>query len=73
MRFRVFDQAPRGKLSRVKASPSATSRRQFVQATATATALHLLGVGHERLTFYHNGVQRRLTGGHGQVLREILA
>ena len=26
-----------------------------------ATVLHLLGIDHERLTFYHNGIQRRLT------------
>ena len=38
-----------------------------------ATALHLLGVDHERLTFYHNGVQRRLTDVHGHVIKEILA
>ena len=38
-----------------------------------ATALHLLGVDHERLSFYHNGVQRRLTDVHGHVIREILA
>ena len=37
-----------------------------------ATALHQLGVDHERLTFYHNGVQRRLTDVHGHVIREIL-
>lgn len=38
-----------------------------------ATILHLLGVDHTRLTFYHNGIQRRLTNVHGNVLREILA
>jgi len=38
-----------------------------------ATALHQLGVDHERLTFYHNGVQRRLTDVHGHVIKEILA
>jgi hypothetical protein len=38
-----------------------------------ATVLHLLGIGHERLTFYHNGIRRRLTGVEGQVIREILA
>ncbi|MBM3829758.1 MAG: DUF1501 domain-containing protein [Verrucomicrobia bacterium] len=38
-----------------------------------ATALHQLGVDHERLTFYHNGVQRRLTDVHGHVIQEILA
>jgi hypothetical protein len=38
-----------------------------------ATILHLLGLDHERLTYYHNGIERRLTDVHGQVLREILA
>jgi hypothetical protein len=37
-----------------------------------ATILHLLGIDHERLTFYHNGIQRRLTDVHGNVVREIL-
>lgn len=37
-----------------------------------ATVLHLLGLDHERLTFYHNGIQRRLTNVHGEVLHEIL-
>jgi hypothetical protein len=38
-----------------------------------ATLLHLLGLDHERLTYYHNGVERRLTDVHGEVLTEILA
>ena len=38
-----------------------------------ATILHLLGLDHEALTFYHNGIQRRLTDVHGQVIQEILA
>ena len=38
-----------------------------------ATALHLLGLDHERLTYYHNGSRRRLTDVHGRVVREILA
>jgi hypothetical protein len=38
-----------------------------------ATVLHLLGIDHERLTFYHNGIRRRLTNVHGEVLRGILA
>jgi hypothetical protein len=38
-----------------------------------ATILHLLGIDHERLTFYHNGINRRLTDVHGQVLRELLS
>src|SRR5438270_791167 len=33
-----------------------------------ATVLHLLGLDHERLSFYHNGIERRLTDVHGQVL-----
>jgi hypothetical protein len=38
-----------------------------------ATILHLLGLDHERLTFAHNGTERRLTDVHGHVLSEILA
>ncbi len=37
-----------------------------------ATVLHLLGIDHERLTFYHNGIQRRLTNVHGRVVKEVL-
>ncbi len=38
-----------------------------------ATILHLLGLDHEKLTFYHNGIDRRLTDVHGHVIRDILA
>jgi hypothetical protein len=38
-----------------------------------ATILHLMGIDHERLTFRHNGLDRRLTDVHGHVIREILA
>jgi uncharacterized protein (DUF1501 family) len=38
-----------------------------------ATVLHLLGLDHKRLTYYHNGLQRRLTDVHGEVLHAILA
>jgi hypothetical protein len=38
-----------------------------------ATILHLLGLDHEKLTFYHNGINRRLTDVHGKVVHEILA
>ena len=38
-----------------------------------ATILHLLGLDHERLSFYHNGIERRLTDVHGHVLRGLLA
>ena len=37
-----------------------------------ATILHLLGLDHERLTFEHNGFQRRLTNVEGHVIREML-
>jgi hypothetical protein len=38
-----------------------------------ATILHLLGLDHERLTFYHNGLERRLTNVHGHVIKDVLA
>ncbi|MCC7337565.1 MAG: DUF1501 domain-containing protein [Pirellulaceae bacterium] len=38
-----------------------------------ATILHLLGLDHERLTFEHNGIQRRLTNVEGHVIQEVLA
>lgn len=38
-----------------------------------ATILHLLGLDHERLTYEHNGVQRRLTNVEGHVIRQLLA
>jgi len=37
-----------------------------------ATILHLLGLNHQRLSYYHNGIERRLTDVHGHVIREIL-
>ncbi|MBL9205999.1 MAG: DUF1501 domain-containing protein [Opitutaceae bacterium] len=52
--------------------------RRSVQDVTTvydfyATVLHLLGLDHERLTYYHNGAARRLTDVHGHVVRSILA
>lgn len=38
-----------------------------------ATVLHLLGLDHTKLTFRHNGIDRRLTDVHGEVLEPILA
>ena len=38
-----------------------------------ATVLHLLGIDHERLTYRHDGANRRLTDVHGQVVRGLLA
>src|SRR5690349_20335227 len=38
-----------------------------------ATVLHLLGLDHERLTYYVNGNQGRWTDVHGHVIRKLLA
>lgn len=39
-----------------------------------ATALHLLGLNHETLSWYHNGLEQRLTGFEGKgVIHELLA
>lgn len=37
-----------------------------------ATILHLFGVDHERLTYYHNGIERRLTNVHGEVVSGVV-
>jgi hypothetical protein len=38
-----------------------------------ATVLHLLGIDFTKLSFRHNGIDRRLTDVHGHVIPEILA
>lgn len=38
-----------------------------------ATILHQLGIDHTKLTFRHDGVDRRLTDVHGHVITDILA
>ncbi|MGK0200176.1 MAG: hypothetical protein ACI91J_003466 [Yoonia sp.] len=38
-----------------------------------ATILHLLGLDHKRLTYYHNGFERRLTDVHGHVIHDVLS
>jgi hypothetical protein len=52
-------------------------RRAAVNPTTVwdfyATVLHLAGLEHTRLTWYHNGLDRRLTDVHGTVIGEILA
>jgi hypothetical protein len=52
-------------------------RRSVVDVTTAydfyATILHLLGLDHEKLTYYHNGANRRLTDVHGHVIKSILA
>jgi uncharacterized protein (DUF1501 family) len=38
-----------------------------------ATVLHVLGFEHKKLTFYYNGLDRRLTDVHGNVIRNVLS
>jgi uncharacterized protein (DUF1501 family) len=38
-----------------------------------ATLLHLLGIDHERLTYFHQGRRFRLTDVHGTVVKALLA
>jgi hypothetical protein len=38
-----------------------------------ATVLKLLGLDHKKLTYYHNGIQRRLTDVHGEVIEPLIA
>lgn len=38
-----------------------------------ATVLDILGFDHTKLTWYHNGLDRRLTDVHGHVIRDVLA
>jgi hypothetical protein len=38
-----------------------------------ATMLHLLGLDHQRLSYFHNGTEQRLTFVHGRVISEVLA
>ena len=37
-----------------------------------ATILHLMGIDHEKLTFRHNGIDRRITDVHGEVIEGML-
>lgn len=37
-----------------------------------ATVLHLLGFDFNRLTYYHNGIDRKLSDVHGRILRDVL-
>jgi hypothetical protein len=50
-----------------KAAVNPTSVYDF-----NATILHLMGLDHERLTYYHNGLERRLTNVHGHVVKDVL-
>jgi hypothetical protein len=50
-----------------KAQTDATTIFDF-----NATILHLMGLDHERLSYYHNGLERRLTNVHGHVVKDVL-
>jgi arylsulfatase A-like enzyme len=38
-----------------------------------ATILHLMGIDHERLTYFHQGREFRLTDVHGRVVSDLIA
>ena len=52
-------------------------RRAAVDTTTVwdfyATVLHVLGFDHKKLTWYHNGLDRRITDVHGHLIEPILA
>jgi hypothetical protein len=48
-------------------------REHFTQVyDIHATVLRLLGIDHTKLTFRHNGIDRRLTDVHGEVIRDLV-
>ncbi len=50
------------------------NRKEYTQVyDVHATVLHLLGLDHTKVTVRHNGIDRRLTDVHGQVLEDLLA
>lgn len=55
----------------------AFGRRSVDQVTNVwefyATVLHLLGYDFDRLKWYHNGFDRKLTDVHGRIIRQVLA
>ena len=38
-----------------------------------STVLHILGLDYNKLSWYHNGFERRLTDVHGHVIKDVLA
>ena len=52
-------------------------RRAEVDPTSVweyySTVLHILGLDYNRLSWYHNGLDRRLTDVHGHVIKDVLA
>jgi hypothetical protein len=54
-------------------APEMTDLRGESETVRTLYRLHLLGLDHEKLTFYHNGIRRRLTDVHGELISQLLA
>ena len=52
---------------------STTKAKFDSEAEVTRQVTALLGLDHTRLTYYHNGTNRRLTDVHGHVIREVMA
>lgn len=52
-------------------------RRAIVNPTTVwdfyATVMHILGLDHKQVTWYHNGLDRRITDVHGNVIQDVLA
>ena len=55
------------------ATSRSTARTRREVYDIHATVLHLLGIDHTKLTFRHNGIDRRLTDVHGHVIEELIA
>ncbi len=58
-------------MARVMTSPA--SRPQTAPFDLHAAILHLMGIDHRRLTFRHNGIDRRLTDVHGHLIDAMLS
>ena len=65
----------------VKAGATVGESDEFAYQSATdgtycydlhATVLHLMGIDHRKLTFRHNGIDRRLTDVHGHVIDALI-
>ena len=52
---------------------ASTTTDYDMYATMHLSRLHLPGIDRRRLTYRHNGIDRRTTGVYGEVLREVMA
>ena len=58
---------------RVGLQAARSRQRRPMSTTSTPRSCTCLGIDHNRLTFRHNGIDRRLTDVHGHVLTDLLA